>query len=404
MRALGPISWFLLNVWFFLFMTRTEFPSLGTFAGLSYLLRGLAGFLLFFQLLYLHRIGMRQKSVIGAILILLIFLFGNFSNPSLFVFITGFGILMGLIMGGLIHSPESREIFKGLIRIYILVNLIGLFFAAITYYGAGLEIDFHGIMFPWSAARVREFMGFFRITGFQIEPGTYTATMYFCALLSAVLRGRIFGRLETIAVLSTLSTMSAWAAFAIASYVSGCLIEALLNRRHSTRLLKGLAMIVATVPFIGLFNIVDIQNTAYIQYFLDRFTTEDASGSMVMKLQAWDAWTSKLGVEMLLPRPLSESFCALCASPQDLGTLINMLWFMGLIVSIPLLLWLSIMAIRHVGPGLFLMSLPLIVAKFYFFDPSLWFYFGLLLFFPLQRRMSASDPFRKHIQQESRFA
>ncbi|AMY70563.1 hypothetical protein AKL17_3331 [Frigidibacter mobilis] len=59
-----------------------------------------------------------------------------------------------------------------------------------------------------------------------------------------------------------------------------------------------------------------------------------------------------------------------------------MLWFMGLIVTIPLLTWLSIMTVRHVGLGLFIMSLPLVVAKFYFYDPSLWIYFGLLLFVP----------------------
>ncbi|WP_166507153.1 hypothetical protein [Frigidibacter mobilis] len=55
---------------------------------------------------------------------------------------------------------------------------------------------------------------------------------------------------------------------------------------------------------------------------------------------------------------------------------------MGLIVTIPLLTWLSIMTVRHVGLGLFIMSLPLVVAKFYFYDPSLWIYFGLLLFVP----------------------
>ncbi|AMY70564.1 hypothetical protein [Frigidibacter mobilis] len=143
------------------------------------------------------------------------------------------------------------------------MNLIGLLLAAVTYYGAGLEIDFHGIMFPWSAARVREFMGFFRITGFQIEPGTYTATMYFCALLSAVLRRRIFGRVETLAVVSTLSTMSAWAAFAISSYLAGCLIEALMRRRQRTHLVKGFTVIVALIPFVGLVNLVDVQNTAY---------------------------------------------------------------------------------------------------------------------------------------------
>ncbi|AMY70565.1 hypothetical protein [Frigidibacter mobilis] len=105
MRNIGPLSWLFLNVWFFLFMTRTEFPSLGIFAGLSYTLRDIAGFMLFFQLTLFHGIRLRIKSLLGAILFLLIFLLGNVPDPSLFAFITGFGMLMGLLLGGL-YIPQ----------------------------------------------------------------------------------------------------------------------------------------------------------------------------------------------------------------------------------------------------------------------------------------------------------
>ncbi|KIC27520.1 hypothetical protein [Leisingera sp. ANG-M6] len=385
----GPLPQLMLHICFFLFMTRTEFPALGTFAGLSYLLRGLAGAALLVQLVQLHRAGLRFSPLIWAVFISVIFLLSNAADPSPFAVIACFAILTGLLLGGIQHRPGTRALFLRLVRVYLLVNFAGLCLAAAAYYGGGLAIDFHGLMFPWSAARIHEFMGYYRVTGFQIEPGTYTATVYFCALLAAVLRGRLAGRLETAAILSTAITLSAWAVLAILSYLCGCLVEALLNRRRHKALAIAAVLAAAAIPCLLLVKSLDFQNTAYIQYFLDRFETEDASGSMVMKLQAWNAWTARLGTEMLFPHPLGRSFCETCGSPQDLGTLINMLWFAGILLAVPLLLWLAVMAVLHAGPGLLLASLPLIVAKFFFFDPSLWLYFGLLMFLPLTGRRQA---------------
>lgn len=389
------ISWLLVNVWFFLFVTRTEFPALGTFAGLSYTLRGIAGFLLFMHLSLLHGIRPKLRSLSLAILLATFFLAGNFSDPSLFALIASFGIMIGLVLAGLLQGPKSLELFTKLVQIYIKVNLVGLLLAAATYYGAGLEIDFHGLMFPWSSSRAQEFMGFFRITGFQVEPGTYTATIHLFILMSAVLRGQMFGRLETIAMLSTLGTMSAWAAFAIASYTAGCLIEAIQRRSHRTIITKWVVVIIALVPLLSLIEFTSVENAAYIQYFFDRLSTENASGSMVLKLQAWEAWKSQLDSGMLFPRSLNESFCPFCLSPQDLGTLINFIWYAGLVFAVPFLALLGTLAIRHLGLSLLVASLPLVIAKFYFFDPALWLYFGMLLFLPTSLKKRRGNQLRK---------
>jgi hypothetical protein len=198
--------------------------------------------------------------------------------------------------------------------------------------------------------------------------------------------------------------MSAWAAVAIASYFAGSAFEASLERRSKKRI-SFLLTIILTLPlFYAMASLLDVKNTAYIQYFLDRFTVDDPSGSMVNKLDAWDAWTAKLGSEILRPHPLGQSFCPVCTSPQDLGTLINMIWFMGLLVSAPLLAWLAFMAVRHGGAGLLVASLPLIAAKFYFFDPSLWLYFGLLMFCRVTRSTDDVKSVRLRTGREFRIA
>lgn len=371
------LSWFMLNVCFFLFMTRTEFPSLGIFAGLSYLVRGTAGMIIFLYFFLIHNLRLQLTSLTTSTLILTVFFIGNLQHPSLFSLIAGFGILAGLLLGGITRNVVACEILATLIRVYIKVNLFGIILSVIAYYGAGLQIDFHGIMFPWSESRARDFMGFFRVTGFQIEPGTYTATIYFCVLISAVMRRRVSGRLETFAILSTLITMSAWAVLAVSSYLCACLIEK-LARRHNR--LQAVVMLSGVGALALMASFMDLQDISYVQYFFERFSTDNASGSMVMKLEAWTAWKAGLESGMLFPRPLTEPFCPTCSSPQDLGTLLNMLWYVGFVFTLPYLAWLSFKTIRHVGIGLLIMNLPLVGAKFFFFDPSLWFYFGILLF------------------------
>ncbi|WP_156883668.1 hypothetical protein [Salipiger mucosus] len=381
MAKCSRLAWVALNILFFLFMTRTEFPALGRFAGLSYSLRILAGaaIILHFSLILGH--GIKVKHVVASLIFASVFLFSNLSDGTMFALIACFCLLVGLFFGGMAQSNEAAYTLLSLTRVYVAVNVFGLLLGVVSYFGLGLEIDFHQLMFPWSAARVQEFMGFFRVTGFQIEPGTYTATVYFCALVSGALRGRLFGRIESVAVASTLFTLSAWSILAVTSYFIGCLVDYVMSIDRGGRAAKALAATLATVPVFGVILVLDFESTAFFQYFLDRFTVEDASGSMVMKIQAWDAFTSQFNGGMILPKPLSISFCQTCSSPQDLGTLINFVWFLGLAIAIPFLAVLSIRAFRAAGLGLLICSLPLVVAKFYFFDPSLWLYFGILLFY-----------------------
>ena len=177
MANLSRASLLLLNVWFFLFMTRTEFPAFGTLAGLSYLVRVMAGIILTFQLVYFHKLRISLKNISLALVFSAVFILSNAADPSLFTFIAGFCLFTGLMISGLSFRENESKILLRLVHSYMAVNLSGLVLGVFMYYGVGLEVDLHSLMFPWSAARVGEFMGFYRVTGFQIEPGTYTATM-----------------------------------------------------------------------------------------------------------------------------------------------------------------------------------------------------------------------------------
>jgi hypothetical protein len=305
----------------------------------------------------------------------------NIVNPTFFAAMGALSIFAGLTIASLsLSSARATVLF--LTRGYLLFNLIGLTWSGAALAVTGSAIDLHQLVFPWSAARVGEMMNVLRLTGFQIEPGNYANSIYLFVLISGLLRRRLFGWLEAFAMASTVFTFSAWAVVGVAVYIVAMALQYVSANSTSGRIgrwvisLVACSVLAASAPIL----FTGYSDNEYVRYFVSRFGGDSAHGSFFLKAQAFEAWQSTPWLDMIFGKPMPESFCASCVSPQDLGTLLNLTYYFGVVFSVLFLAIYTIRLWRGYGASFVIAAFPLVVSKFYYYDPFIWMALGLGVF------------------------
>lgn len=295
----------------------------------------------------------------------------NASSGTNFAVLASAFIWLACIFAAQTIHEFHRANLVAAVRLYIVIGVAALA-ADYAFTSIGMPIDFHRLVFPWSAAREGEFLGVQRLSGLQIEPGTYANTVFLMALLSGLLRRRVYGHIEAIGVASALLTLSAWAPIGLAAFIVASSIEYLLSNRTKQLQRVGVFLAVFGAVLIILpVLVIDYSTDPNLRYFADRFTIGERSGSAIYKVIALQAWLVEFGNGMWFARPIHETFCEYCLAPQDLGTLPNMAFYLGALVPIALILAITHRLVQRF-PGQLVLLAALTVTKFYWYDPLVW--------------------------------
>jgi hypothetical protein len=377
-NTIGKIDWFLLLPLFIMTATPVE-ASAG--AGVAQLIKTVAATL--FLLVMSQRLGGKVSQACLLVVFELAFYFLAINIPSMSYFAVmatvcmAWGLLVGFMAG-----DRWQETIDFYIRGYLIFNLAGLAIAIALYVGTGQLVDLHNMIFPFSASRIALYAGQIRLSGFHIEPGTYSNMMFLTVLLRALLTRRIFDRLNLVAILSTLATFAAWAAVAVSFLCLSMIVEFFIfnpNMRSSVRVV--ILMAFGTVALITLPIVLPgLSELEYVDYFAKRFSGDSSAGSGADKVMALEGWQGFLGPRMLIGTSMSDSFCPLCESEQDLGTFFSMAFYLGIIPTFVLIVAVAIKLRQRWNVAFGIAAIPIFVSKLYFYDPIVWLTVGLILF------------------------
>jgi hypothetical protein len=376
---LGLLDWLVLVPLFVIACTPTEVANDLRVTQYAFLLRTAAacGFATVICAKYRFVPAIGTTALAG--LILLYFLAINSASFTVSAVLAAATIGAGIVVAA--ASSDAGESLALCLRAYLLFNLVGLGLALLLFTATGSIVDLHHAIFPFSESRSGLFLQQVRLSGFQIEPGTYANVMYLTVLVRSLLRGRLYNRLDVVAILSTLVTLSAWAVIGAACYFIGVFVEVVFSQQKLALAQRAGAIAIAVAVYVFAVPNFLIQADKFnlLEYFESRFTLS-GGGSLVDKTLAFDAWWRAMQRWPFLGQPLSNSFCDYCLSPQDVGTILNLVYYFGIAASVFILGWAALRLVSGWRIPLVIGMAPLIVAKFYCYDFAVWIALGLVLF------------------------
>ncbi|CAK0754566.1 conserved membrane hypothetical protein [Gammaproteobacteria bacterium] len=365
---------------FILLGTHFEFPGEVSGAGLGFAIRlGMAAVIPAYILLSRRSdISILHGYVI--FLICMYFLLINATDFTYFAILGCLSIVWGLLMASLsINGAANTIVF--LCTGYLTFHMIGLALGIFIYVATGQIVDLHSVIFPFSEARVGELKGFVRITGFHVEPGSYSNFIYLVVLVRSLFMMRILSWFNAIAMASTMLTLAAWSVIGFGAFLIASLVELLLFNK--TRLPFVLSVSVSVAVILPSILIDEFEND-YTIYITDRFSGSDYDPSRNDKILAFISWQNEITDAIFIGNPLPKAYCPFCLSPQDFGTMINMTYYFGVVPTLLLLLALSLNTLRRLNGAFLIFAAPLIISKAYFFEPLVWLIIGVMLFIRAQ--------------------
>ncbi|WP_202366265.1 hypothetical protein [Mesorhizobium sp. L-2-11] len=380
-QAIGLSDWLILFPLFIVIATQLEISDDPRSGGVAFFIRSLAALAFLGGMVFRFGISAFHANVAIISAFLLYFFIINISDFSRFSLMAIAFMSWGLAFG-VVTRAAWRERLEFLLRAYLIFNVVGLVLGLAIYLLSGNIVDLHGIIFPFSASRAGIMMNQVRLSGFQLEPGNYSNIVYLLVFLRCLFRRRIVNFLDLFAMLSTVATLAAWAVVGAAVYIVCFAIEFMILNPKVPKILRfatvlfSVSLLSISAPLIA----PQIFGSQYVEYFNDRFSAEREKGSGYYKDQAFRAWQDSAGEEMLLGSPLPRTYCDYCLSPQDLGLVFNMFFYLGIIPSLLIFSVSFIKLFRLWGPSFALLFCPFLVTKFFFYDPMVWLTFGIIVF------------------------
>lgn len=385
------MTWLVGFVAFVLFSTRNEFADVDAGSGLAFLLR-LIAFAIFLVVGFLRcSKAPSAQQVTFAVGIALVILASNIIDLRPFVFMAMLAIVMGAIFPA-IYSLENRWRTVSFLSAYIILNIVSIAGAVLYYEATGSFYDIHAALFPWSVSRAGEFIGVARLSGIQVEPGTYANAVFATVFLKALLERRISTPLNAAAMVSTLFSNSAWSLIGVSGFFAASLFENVTGRTNAIRG-QSYALKIAALVTICIAVVIYLGDVTTTSYFSKRFSLEAGAGSGIYKAEALTAWWSELqGLAIFFPRAMSDSFCTFCISVQDIGVGFNLIYYFGALLAVPLFAVLIYLSLAKFGAQYIILLITFMATKYYYYDMVVWMIFGCILFLP-NKKIRTADKF-----------
>ncbi|NDK36733.1 hypothetical protein [Rhodovulum sulfidophilum] len=311
---------------------------------------------------------------LGLVLYLLIvafaFAISNLAMPgnwALSVAVLGpFTMLFGFFAA---HPQKLRAVIEAI----LVINLAALALQVLLYMSVGEIVDLHALLFPWSESRSGEFLGFLRLSGLHLEPGTYSAYLYVLVVFRVLLGGALTDRLSLLMLASFALTFSAWG---IAAFLTGMIaiaLSAFSNKRLMGKiLLSGFIVVSCFLVILFTTNLLE-PFMSYLQIRLD-----PTQGSASYRMIAYNELVATFDRYIPIGMPMAEKFCAHCQSPQDLGIWSQIIVRFGICAAVLVFVVSIVAAWKH---SLMMVTLVLFAftGKYDVSKPITWLFLALVL-------------------------
>jgi hypothetical protein len=377
----GFYEWAILLPLFIVTSTHLEIAADERLAGVAFFIRAVAGLLFLVALTMKIGLPINKYRLFVIIEICLYFIAVNLLQFTFFAIMGTVFIFWGLVVGSLGVGNWQGQI-DFYIRNLLIFHLVGFMLAVGIYGFSGQIIDLHNLAFPFSASRAGIMLDQVRLSGFQIEPGTYSNATYAFVVMRALMRRKIYNRLDMVLMLSTLATLAAWAVIGAGFYFLALAIELFkYDKSVSTSLRLTVIYSLLAVTFVALPVLLTLfWENDFVQKMIERFSGQSGKGSAEFKYQALQALEEAFGLRMLFGHPLPDTFCPDCEALQDLGTVLNMFYYFGLVATLLLVVACIKNLARHWSLAFVPLFAPFFVTKFFCYDPIIWLVFGMMLF------------------------
>lgn len=358
-------------VWFFLVATPFEL-QIGS--GYVYLIKLSALFLLIISRLLSSkaRIDRRIFFVMAVAILILVVNISDVSNRIIFAALF---ILLGAALGQL-KQHHWKERLLALVTCYLFIHLFGLCLSAAYFYLRGEMLDLHGFVFPGSS-RIGQIGQVARLSGFQLEPGTYAQWMLIMLLLRCMLIGRIISIFTGVVVASVLVTISLWAVIGVLILLTSAVLEIIFKGDFGKKLRMLLTVLVLIAAAIAaLSHVPDAISEAGASYLESKAEMNTESG--LNKKWTLEEFHRNVGRILLLGEPLEPGLCPYCAAPEDVGVGINSAYYFGIFPAVLLFGSAFFVVFRKHGLPFVVCAGIVLIWKATFYDPLFWILIGVI--------------------------
>lgn len=329
-KFLKSVEFLLLFLMIFIIFTPFEFK------GMEWLFYG--NYIFIFSLLIVSFFLSRFKFKVNVdsilILLMLIIIFGlsamRGDNTSYgYFFVLNLSLFFGVVFFS--YLQNSTKLVIKAFKIYILINVIAIFYQFIYFFIFKDIFSFHMLVFPFSEDRgaILSQIDLGRFSGFHNEPGTYGTWMSF-AIISLLILEKKTSIIAYLGVFSLLITLSATSMVYFFLIILILMLENINNHNYAR-------LIIFSFSFSILFYVVFF-NLGLFEYFKLRFFDSDisADGTTSLKMLAFDHLRNADDIRFLLGSGFGVNDCQNCLSLQDTGLVFNLFFYFG-IFCIPIL-------------------------------------------------------------------
>lgn len=366
----SPLFW-LEFICFFLMATPFEL-QIGS--GYVYLIKLCALFLLIISRLLSGNQGL-DKRIFFVLALIALILVVNFSDASIRLIFVVLLMLLGAALGQL-KQHHWKERLLALVTCYLFIHLFGFFLSASYFYLRGEILDFHAFIFPGSS-RIGQVGQAARLSGFQLEPGTYAQWMLIMLVLRCMLMGRIISIFTGVVVASVLFTISLWAVVGVLIFLISAVLELILHGNFGQKLRMLLSALVLTAAVIAAVSLVpDVIVESGADYLESKAEMNSESG--LNKKWALEEFRRSVGKILVLGEPLEPGLCPSCVAPQDVGAGLNSAYYFGVFPAILLFGYAFYEVLRKYGVPFVACVAIMLAWKAPFYDPALWMVIGVI--------------------------
>ena len=320
--------------------------------------------------LQLRTNAMPYELLIYALIVASAFVLSNLQMPGYWALSVAVLGPLTLMFGAFAAHPQKL---RGVIDAILIINLAAFAFQWLVYLVSGEIFHIHTLLFPFSESRSAEFLGFLRLGGLHLEPGTYSAYLYLLVVFRIILGGAITDRISLLMLVSFALTFSVWG---IAAFLTGMIAVTFSAFSNGRRMRKALfPASIAVSGFLVLLFMTGLLEPvlSYLQVRLD-----PTQGSASYREIALSELIATFDRYVPIGMPMAEKFCAPCQSPQDLGVWSQIIIRFGVFAAVLIFVVSILSAYKH-SALMVILVLFAFTGKYDVSKPITWLFLGLVL-------------------------
>jgi len=291
--------------------------------------------------------------------------------------IFAFSIVFSSITASIIyHNPKFNKQFLLALKWLIVFSISMLFIQIIILNISGTVVRIHEMVFPFSKARIsvnEEFNNLYRMGGIYIEPGTYSNMMYLFLILYLVISKNISKPILIVCAVSIILSYSLWGMV----FGSFLLILFIIAKIKSSSLKKKV-LILFTILLTGFVSFNYLSKRPEVNYAINKVNSD--TNSVAHKEQFYLKYKDNFDNFLLMGEGFLPPFDIGLCCVQDSGFILNLSVVFGILFTILILIIYSVSILKCCDKAIFIMSLPIFMGKFYYWDTTFWLLFFLVIY------------------------